>query len=82
MFRVKEVGLALDSRECVILTKRRKGELEELRYPSLAQVRGDEVRAVGQRAHRLVGKSLPFAATDALRSKKLRDRHRTTLKKC
>ena len=57
MFRVKEVGLALDSRECVILTKRRRGELEELRYPALAQVRGEEIRAIGQRAHRLVGKS-------------------------
>ena len=57
MFGLKEVGLALDSRECVILTKRRRGELEELHYPSLAQVRGDEIRAVGQRAHRLVGKA-------------------------
>ena len=57
MFRVKEVGLALDSRECVILTKRRRGELEELRYPALAQVRDAEIRAVGQRAYRLVGKS-------------------------
>ena len=57
MFRLKEVGLALDSRECVILTKRRRGELEELRYPALAQVRGAEIRAIGQRAHRRVGKS-------------------------
>lgn len=57
MFRVKEVGLALDSRECVVLTNRRRGELEELHYPALAQVRGSEIRAVGQRAHRLVGKS-------------------------
>ncbi len=57
MFRLKEVGLALDSRECVILTKRRRGELEELRYSALAQVRGAEIRAIGQRAHRLVGKS-------------------------
>ena len=57
MFSVKELGLALDSRECVVLTKRRRGELEELRYPALAQVRGGEIRAVGQRAHRLVGKS-------------------------
>jgi len=57
MFRMKEVGLALDSRECVILIKRGRGELEEVRYPALAQVRGNEIRAIGQRAHRLVGKS-------------------------
>ena len=57
MFLVKELGLALDSRECVILIKRGRGELEEVRYPALAQVRGNEIRAIGQRAHRLVGKS-------------------------
>ena len=57
MFRFKEVGLALDSRECVVLSKKRRGELEEHRYPALAQVRGNEIRAIGQRAHRLVGKS-------------------------
>jgi hypothetical protein len=57
-FLVKEVGLALDSRECVILSKPRRGsDLEELRYPALAQVRGAEIRSVGQRAHCLVGKS-------------------------
>ena len=57
MFLAKDVGVALNSRECVILTKPRRGELEELRYPALAQVHGDEIRSVGQRAHCLVGKS-------------------------
>ena len=50
MFLAKDVGVALNSRECVILTKPRRGELEELRYPALAQVHGDEFRSVGQRA--------------------------------
>lgn len=57
MFGTKEIGIALDSRECVVVAQKRRGELEELRYPALAQIRGNEIRAVGQRAYRLVGKS-------------------------
>jgi len=57
MFGRKEIGLALDSRECVVLSSRRRGEIEEIHHPSLAQVKGGEIQAVGQRAYRLVGKS-------------------------
>ena len=57
MLGVQEIGLSLDSRECVVLTSRRKGEIEESRTPALAQVRGSQIQAVGQRAYRLVGKS-------------------------
>jgi len=57
MFGRKEIGLALDSRECVVLSSRRKGEIEEIHHPALAQVKGGEIQAVGQRAYRLVGKS-------------------------
>ncbi len=57
MFGRKEIGLALDSRECVVLSTRRRGEIEETHYPALAQVKGGEIQAVGQRAYRLVGKS-------------------------
>lgn len=57
MFGRKEIGLALDSRECVVLTARRRGEVEETHYPALAQVKGGEIQAVGQRAYRLVGRS-------------------------
>lgn len=56
MFSYQDIGLALDSRECVVLHSRR-GEIEEQRTPALAQVNGREIRAVGQRAFRLVGKS-------------------------
>jgi hypothetical protein len=56
VFSYQDIGLALDSRECVILQSRR-GEIEEQRTPALAQVSGREIRAVGQRALRLVGKS-------------------------
>ena len=56
MFSYQDIGLALDSRECVVLHSRR-GEVEEQRTPALAQVNGREIRAVGQRAFRLVGKS-------------------------
>jgi hypothetical protein len=57
MFGRKEIGLALDSRECVVLSTRRRGEIEEIHHPALAQVKGGEIQAVGQRAYRLVGKS-------------------------
>jgi len=57
MFGRKEIGLALDSRECVVLCTRRRGEIEEIHHPALAQVKGGEIQAVGQRAYRLVGKS-------------------------
>lgn len=57
MFGRKEIGLALDSRECVVLSTRRRGEIEETHHPALAQVKGGEIQAVGQRAYRLVGKS-------------------------
>jgi hypothetical protein len=57
MFGRKEIGLALDSRECVVLSSRRKGEIEEIHHPALAQVKEGEIQAVGQRAYRLVGKS-------------------------
>ena len=57
MFGRKEIGLALDSRECVVLSSRRRGEIEETHHPALAQVKGGEIQAVGQRAYRLVGKS-------------------------
>lgn len=57
MFGTQEIGLSLDSRECVILTSRRKGEIEEARTPALAQVRATEIQAIGQRAYRLVGKA-------------------------
>jgi actin-like ATPase involved in cell morphogenesis len=57
MFGRTEIGLALDSRECVVLSSRRRGEVEETRHPALAQVREGEIRAVGQKAFRLVGKS-------------------------
>lgn len=57
MFSYQEIGLALDSRECVVLHARRRGDVEEQRTPALAQVSGREIRAVGQRAFRLVGKS-------------------------
>ena len=57
MFGRKEIGLALDSRECVVLSTRRRGEIEETHYPALAQVKGGEIQALGQRAYRLVGKS-------------------------
>ena len=57
MFGRKEIGLALDSRECVVLSTRRRGEIEETHFPALAQVKGGEIQAVGQRAYRLVGKS-------------------------
>ncbi|MGH9322950.1 MAG: hypothetical protein ACRD3V_24070 [Vicinamibacteria bacterium] len=53
----KEIGLALDSRECVVLSSRRRGEIEEMHHPALAQVQGGEIRAIGQRAYRMVGKS-------------------------
>jgi hypothetical protein len=53
----KEIGLALDSRECVVLSTRRRGEIEETHHPALAQVKGGEIQAIGQRAYRLVGKS-------------------------
>ncbi len=56
VFSYQDIGLALDSRECVVLHSRR-GEIEEQRTPALAQVNGREIRAVGQRAFRLVGKS-------------------------
>ncbi|MGH9463075.1 MAG: rod shape-determining protein [Vicinamibacteria bacterium] len=56
VFSYQDIGLALDSRECVVLQSRR-GEIEEQRTPALAQVSGREIRAVGQRALRLVGKS-------------------------
>ena len=56
MLSYQDIGLALDSRECVVLQSRR-GEIEEQRTPALAQVNGREIRAVGQRAFRLVGKS-------------------------
>lgn len=52
-----EIGLALDSHDCVVLSSRRPGELEEKRMPALAEVRGKEVGAIGRRAYRLVGKS-------------------------
>lgn len=57
MFGRTEIGLALDSRECVVLASRRKGEVEETHHPALAQIRQGEIRAVGQKAFRLVGKS-------------------------
>jgi hypothetical protein len=57
MFGRSEIALALDSRECVVLATRRRGEIEETHHPALAQVREGEIRAVGQRAYRLVGKS-------------------------
>ena len=57
MFSYQEVGIALDSRECVVLHARRRGDVEEQRTPALAQISGREIRAVGQRAFRLVGKS-------------------------
>jgi hypothetical protein len=57
MFGRKEIGLALDSRECVVLSTKRRGEIEEIHHPALAQVKGGEIQAVGQRAYRLVGKS-------------------------
>jgi hypothetical protein len=57
MFGRGEIALALDSRECVVLATRRRGEVEETHHPALAQVRGGEIRAVGQKAFRLVGKS-------------------------
>ena len=57
VFNYQEVGIALDSRECVVLHARRRGDVEEQRTPALAQVSGREIRAVGQRAFRLVGKS-------------------------
>ena len=57
MFSYQEIGLALDSRECVVLHARRRADVEEQRTPALAQVSGREIRAVGQRAFRLVGKS-------------------------
>ncbi len=53
----REIGLALDSRECVVLSSKRRGEIEESHYPALAQVKAGEIQAVGQRAYRLVGKS-------------------------
>lgn len=62
MFNYHEIGLALDSRDCVVLSARRRGEVEEQRTPALAQVRGREIRAVGQRAFRLVGKSNDIVA--------------------
>jgi hypothetical protein len=57
MFGRKEIGVALDSRECVVLSTRRRGEIEETHYPALAQVKEGEIHAIGQRALRLVGKS-------------------------
>ena len=36
---------------------RRHGEIEETHHPALAQIKGGEIQAVGQRAYRLVGKS-------------------------
>ncbi len=57
MFRLHELGVALSSRDCVVLTVRRRGEVDEQRTPALAQVVGSQIRAVGQRAYRLVGKS-------------------------
>jgi hypothetical protein len=57
MLRLNEFGLALSSRDCVVLSTKRRGEVEELRTPALAQVCGSEIRAVGHRAYRLVGKS-------------------------
>ncbi|MFQ5791529.1 MAG: rod shape-determining protein [Acidobacteriota bacterium] len=51
------MGLALNCRECIVLTSRRRGEIEEHRSPALAQVKGREVSAIGQKAYRLVGKS-------------------------
>ena len=62
MFGLKEIGLALDSRDCVVLTQRGHGEIDEHHHPALAQVRGDEIRAFGQRAYRLVGKSKDVVA--------------------
>jgi hypothetical protein len=56
-FGYQDIGLVLDSRECVVLNPRGRGEFEEQRTPALAQVRGAEIRAIGQRAFRLVGKS-------------------------
>lgn len=57
MFRLHELGLVLSSRDCVVLTARRRGEVEEQRTPALAQVVDSQIRAVGHRAYRLVGKS-------------------------
>jgi hypothetical protein len=57
MFGRGDIGLALDSRECVVLATRRGGEIEETHHPALAQIKGGEIQAVGQRAYRLVGKS-------------------------
>lgn len=57
MFGRKEIGIALDSRECVVLSTRRRGEIDEVHHPALAQVKGGEIQAIGQRAYRLVGRS-------------------------
>ncbi len=57
MFRLNELGLVLSSRDCVVLTARRRGEVDEQRTPALAQVVDSQIRAVGHRAYRLVGKS-------------------------
>ena len=57
VFSYQDIGLAIDSRECVVLHSRRRGDIDEQRTPALAQVSGREIRAVGQRAFRLVGKS-------------------------
>ena len=57
MFRLNEIGLALSSRDCVVLTAKRRGEVEEQRTPALAQVVDSRIQSVGHRAYRLVGKS-------------------------
>jgi hypothetical protein len=53
----KDIGIALDSRDCVVLASRLRGEIEEIHHPALAQVREGEIRAIGQKAYRLVGKT-------------------------
>ena len=55
-FRNQETGIALGSRECVVLVNQR-GEVDEKTSPALAQVRGQKVRAIGESASQLVGKS-------------------------
>ena len=56
-FGYHEIGLALDSHDCVVLDSRRPGVVEERRMPALAEVRGKDVVAIGRRAYKLVGKS-------------------------
>jgi len=56
-FTYQDIGLILDSRECVVLCPRGRGEFEEQRAPALAQVRGTEIRSIGELPYRLVGKS-------------------------